>query len=530
MEFLLISSPELTSAPPSMGALLADVPLRNPHQPRLKFYGFDGLFLASNEMTADEVSAIGFDGSAIDDNRAYNSFLNSPPSHSKMASFLDGSMDSENKSSLRGIFCTVRVNPHTRAFNIATDPISAYPILICGFGETLIVSNNINLIETAVYAFGLSLTRTSKSLVMAMGFGMPLGNRTGFREVSLLPPGKMITGLGPNWRILDQAPSALPSCEAKQDYLEQLTARAKHNLSVCRKLLGTETVTHRTSNPDLASLLPAATGIDMPADHSEALWRIRNTSGVAPLSAEELGRPFGVPTLSAAYDTSLTLLGQKPRSRSLFWRAPFTNLLAFSNNDPVYFAALAASLKRQGRFTAGTALEMARQNLPQQSLLKRPFLRMGMEALIDQIQQTIDIIATNRPTGIAAAHIRSETIALTTENHSAPVFAPFVDPMFAAGNINRRTLGIDGETVLVAIHKSQSAKTIRESDQKPSTRLGTELWTQTVSLGNEIATVADCWAFLDRKKTLQFLANSKNRSKQPGVIVQLFQIFQWIAR
>ena len=530
MEFLLISSPELTAAPPSLGALLADVPLRNPHQPGLKFYGFDGLFLTSNEMSADEVSAIGFDGSAFGDTRAYNSFLNSPPSHAKMANFLDGAMDSENKSALRGIFCTVRVNPHTRAFNIATDPMAAYPVLICGFGETLIVSNNLNLIETAVYAFGLSLTRTSKSLAMAMGFGMPLGNRTGFREVSLLPPGKMIAGLGPNWRIIEQAPTALPSYEAKRDYFEQLTSRAKHNVSVCRKLLGTETVTHRSRNPDLASLLSAGTGIDMAADHSERLWRIRNTSGVAPLSAEDLGRPFGVPTLSATYDNSLALLGQPAPARALFWRAPFTNLLAFSNNDPVYFAALAASFKRQGRFTAGMALEMARRHLHEQKLLKRSFLRQGMEAFIEQLIGPNDSGADYCTTGLGTTRLRNETIALTTENHSAPVFAPFVDPMFAAGNINNRTLGIDGEKVLGAIRKSQLARTAKQNDKQKSTTNGAELWTHAVSMVNRLTTGADCWAFLDRKKTLAFLANSKNRSKYPDVVVPLFQVFQWIAR
>lgn len=528
MEFVLISSPELQGGTQSLGPMLSEVALRDATQPTLKFYAFDGLFLASNEMMADDVSAIGFDGSAIDNNRAYNSTLQRSPAHAQLANYLDSTMDSENTSALRGNFCAVRLNPHTRAFNIATDPMSAYPIVICGFGDTLIVSNNVELLVTSVTAFGLSLTRSSKALVMGLALGVTTGNRTGFREVAKLPPGKLITGLGPNWRIIDQAPPALPQSSDSKTFVSALCERLDHNLSACKQMLDETTTIHTSAHSDLLPALGTNHNAPTtPADDAEQRWRIKHAIGSALLTDDCLLRPYGSPTLSALFDFSMLGAGKHAKSRSLFWKTPLKSMIAFSNSDPLLFAALSAKYKRGHSTVATLALRMARRRTLAQSVVRRSFLRQSMELLMDELHKQSSPATGHAASVVNSALFRQEAMILAADNHKAPVFAPFLDPWLSASAWRRTGLELETPAVLRSIIKTMSKQTPKPpAITRPSS---SELRMEALNACQSLSARAECWTYLDRRKTLNMLQSESQAAETTQVHSDLLQVLRWAA-
>lgn len=528
MEFILISSPDLQNGSQMLGPLLSDAPLKNPKNERLKFYSFDGLFFAATELEADEVSAIGFDGSAIDNNRAYNSKLNRPPTHAQLVSYLDGALDRENKSPLRGIFCAVRLNPHTRAFNIVTDPMSAYPLAICGFGDTFIVSNNIDLVETAVKAFGLSLSRTSKSLALGLIFGISPGNRTGYREVAQLPPGKLITGIGPNWRVIDQAPIAIPLFGSDKEKASALCERQLKNIELCKSLLDENPSVHQSANAKLAPTLQTdGSRFDSLADDYEQRWRINHAMGRAIMTQECLLRPQNTPTLSAVFDFRLLARRTAAKSDSLFWQSPVKNLMAFSNYDPLYFAALASRYKGGGARISAYALSLTRQGNEDLSFVHRSFLRQGMHTMIKDLSKAGSGQSDAFLFNIEHIRMRQETLVLAADNHLAPAFAPFLDPWFASAATGAREVDISGD-LFEKVVKSLPAQHPRHTPAtaKPS---GDELRRAALKAGETLPAHSECWNMLDRKKTLSLLKSQKHAQKRAKLYSGLVQIFYWAA-
>ncbi len=528
MEFILISSPNLQNGSQLLGPLLSDAPLKNPKNERLKFYSFDGLFFAATDMEADEISAIGFDGSAIDNNRAYNSKLKRPPAHAHLVSYLDGTLGRENKSSLRGNFCAVRLNPHTRAFNIVTDPLSAYPLAICGFGETFIVSNNIDLVETAVKAFGLSLSRTSKSLALGLIFGVSPGNRTGFREVAQLPPGKLITGIGPNWRIIDQAPVAMPTFASGKEKTSALCERLSRNIGFSTSLLDEDPSVHQSANAQLVpSLLTDGSAFDSIADDYEQQWRVRDAMGRAIMTQECLLRPQNIPTLSAVFDFSLLARDTAAKSGSLFWQSPFKNLMAFSNNDPLYFAALASRYKGGGSRISAHALSLARLRNHDLSFVRRSFLRQGMQTMIEDLSKADGGQSDAFLFNIESTRMRQETLVLAADNHRAPAFAPFLDPWFSSVSAGAREGDISGD-LFDKVTKLLPTKPPRNAPSKPKHYVD-ELRRTALGIGETLPAHSECWNMLDRKKTLSMLQSQKHIQKRATLYSGLVQIFYWAA-
>lgn len=530
MEFVLISSPELQSGSQPLGPLLSDVPLKNPNLPGLKFYAFDGLFLASNQMDADDISAIGFDGSAIDNHRAHNSSLSRRPTHSQLVDYLDGTMDKENKSSLRGMFCAVRLNPHTRAFNIATDPMSAYPLAICGFGETLIVSNNIALLETAVQAFGLSLSKSSKSLVMGMVLGVSPGNRTGFREVALLAPGKLVTGIGPNWRIIDKAPTAIPDFTNRKDFVSKVADRLSHNVSACKSLLNSTAIPHHSAQDIFAPVLKS--GFHPTADRAdsiERLWRTKNAMGSALMTQECYWRPMQTPTMSALFDFSLCPSNVTTQAETLFWKTPLRSLIEFSNSDPMFFAALTAKLKQPSSDAPALALAIARDHSDTNGIMRRTFLRQCMELMIKETIKSNNTQTGGGRAAIARMHMRQETMILSADNHRSPVLVPLLDPWFSSDALNNSNLNLDPAKLLQHMVKALGPKATPPPKQ-PIATPGNVVRLEALAIGEDLPSSAECWTYLNRKKTLKWLKKTTSADRMASVYSGLLQVFNWAAQ
>ena len=324
MEFLLISSPDLESAKLPLELHLSDYPRLVPTEKTLKFFKFDGLFVAANILQSNDICAVVFDGSAFDHRQAYHA--THWPSLPTCTGYLDGCMDAENCSPLKGVFSLLRVNPHTRAFTIANDPMSLYPIFICGFGDTLIVSNNIYLIETAVQCFGAALTRSTRALALSLLFGCGSGDRTGFREVSLLPPGKIITGIGPNWRLIDQAPSTASEHDGKPPFDEPVS-RVRQNIEICSGGADRKILNENSGNELSRSLVTSALGEVQTAQHTPLQphgdWinavRLRQGSAFTPNTevqvANETSKTVAV---DAFFDTALSMPRKTP-ARGVFF-------------------------------------------------------------------------------------------------------------------------------------------------------------------------------------------------------------------
>lgn len=525
MEFLLVSSPSLSELTHPFEPVLAEAPLLQASADPLQFFSFEGLFLAANQLSADDICAVGFDGTATDDRKAYNSTAQTAPSHTASVAYLDSAMDKENRSVLRGVFCLLRLNPHTRAFTVAVDPLSSYPVYICGFGETLIVSNNTNLIRAAVSCFGLSLTKSTKALASLLAFGAAVNNRTGFREVAFLPAGKMITGIGPNWRQISAAPITVPEFTSKVDFTRLLTQRLSHNVEASLKAAGTDYELRGHSSRFFHALPSAPSRGTAQLVEEEWLDNASFHSGSSLLPPSEMLANDGVPQLWAVADARIEAGALKTGKASLFWHAPFKNLMAISNSDPIYAAALAARWKGKNREAIAAALALAAPNGAAQRLMKRPFLRDSMNAILDELSKEP---APARPFH-EAAHNRQAGLTILAANALTPTFAPFLDPWLSNSFLQREAIGFNGAKITADVLKKLAPKGAKTSAHLPTLEATSQLHAIAGRLAKQLPASAECWTMLDRKKTLRFLASKPGKHTGADLYAGLAQLFLWAA-
>jgi len=445
----------------------------------LGFFDLGGLFVAANGHQSNDTTTLCYDGFGIGPHTAFSSGCSATLSIAAANSYLDACLDSVNKSDLRGVFALMRFNPHTKAFTVAADPLSEYPIFICGLGETLIVSNNSYLIQHAVNAIGLKLTRSSKAAATYCAQGVGRRNRTGYREVALLPPGQLITGIGPNWRLVSSA--KLPELDvisydallnlASKRLCESLATIVKagrdQNIELCldgglhsRTLLSAAVaskisnlkLSHTSLRPgdhEIARRLASKVGAELISSAHEnggattdaidtarkAVFRSQGLPNF-PLVPPKLSRQKNVFRIKAARHIGCTKQTPSKNPKGLFWSNPLAAMRKFSSNDPIYSACLTAysgALTNQQRKTAAKwAYQICSLGGPMQSLFQKPFLRDITNAVIDEIAASSSTTEPVDPDATNADKFRRERgLQMRQENLACGVFCPFADPVFS---------------------------------------------------------------------------------------------------
>lgn len=480
MEFLIVSSPLLESLQQPLEQSLSDAPLLRPRAGPLSYFNFGSLFFAANSLVSNDICATGFDGHAVINGKSYLSAENQSPSVEQAGKFLDGCMDPENTCDMQGVFTLVRVNPHTKAFSVAVDLFSIYPVFICGFGETLIVSNNGLLIAAAVKSFGLSLARSSKALAYEAALGGGGGDRTGYREVSLLPIGKTVAGIGPNWRILDTAKPALGKTSSYKEWLEscahRLTGRIKTwaasassrqslNMSIgtgirsniilsatARAAVPSGQLVFRIEDDQSASFIQRSmsalfdgdkpkkirTYRTQPQTHQGFLQAVQFSQGFASYDpcwcqTEDGGENS---LLTDAADEALFYPYAAPKWGSLFWRSPISRMVKLSNGDPIFAACTARFFSGLGnankRAAARWAYSFSHQNRAFNDLFHRDFLRQAIKTQLDDLEAHLSKPNALYPEYYQRNSMRRRTGALHLVAKSKPASAPLLDPLLSA--------------------------------------------------------------------------------------------------
>ncbi len=446
----------------------------------LGFFEFSGLFVAANGHQTNETTTLCYDGFGIGSGAAFSSgSVASLPIETANA-YLDACLDPINNNALRGVFALMRFNPHTKAFTVAADPLAHYPIFICGLGDTLIVSNNCYLIEQTVHAMGLALTRSSKLAATSCALGVGLGNRTGFREVVLIPPGQLVTGIGPNWRLVTAAKQPELNTTTYNDLLDLAADRLTDSLSSIVRS-GRDQNVHIKLDGGIYSrvLLAAAVGADvsnLKVSHSEHL---SSDSAIVCQLAEKYSadlasqtddnhlddadeveaariqafRSQGLPNLSQTIPkttrtkTAFRIQTDRQRMRAnslqhtapkaLFWSRPLIALGKFSSNDPIYGACLAAYWKAGTSTHAKVAVKWAYQITSlfsaRHSLFQKQFLRTATNNLIEQMQTANEQTSTLGNDYIQRdSRRRNLGLQLRQNNLLCGSFDPLIDPILAS--------------------------------------------------------------------------------------------------
>lgn len=435
MEFLVISSPHLEGHGKTLRQQLAVTPLLADVDGPLGFFDEGGLFVAANGHQSDDISSVCFDGHAVEGNKAYATGNATAPSLPTANRYIDECLGPSNSCTMRGVFSFMRFNPHTKAFTIVNDPLSLYPVFICGLGETLLAGNSILLLEKALLALGHRLTRTSKSGAMEAAFGCGAGTRTGFREVALLPPGKLVTGIGPNWRLVETAPWASPEGRSYQDQLSIAADRLCDTVGAIAgsardqqlmfdltggldsRLVFAAAVaadvpdlsifaggTAASEDKQIAHLLAAqykAAEASLPANHTgeppdatelakRAAFRQQGSSNLHnyALGRGRMGNLFRV---RGSGGELLRTFTAPPAANNLFWQEPLKNIARISGSEPVHAASLAAFLdgisSQEQRSAARWAYTLCQSPPSHHQHYRRAFLREGTRSVIQQLRE-----------------------------------------------------------------------------------------------------------------------------------------------
>ncbi len=437
MEFIIISSPDLEEHKPSLRKAIMAAPMLAPVDGPFGFYDMGSLMVAANGHQSNDVCTVGFDGAAISDARAYSSGNGSAPLISEAVRYIDDCLDKFSSADLRGSFCFMRFNPHTKAFNVVTDPLSLYPVFVCGFGDTLIASNNIYVIQSVVTAMGLHLTRSSKAGIYQTLYSGGAKERTGFREIALLPAGQQIAGIGPNWRFVSKAqpkpadindyPEALNRAATRISnsvaaiakstrdqelslnisggfgsrlVLAAVVASGVRNIKVqCSDSLNAETEQIAVQLAAQFGIHPAKSSISSKDKNTDLLAAMRQDVflqqglGGAPMTARTNARFQNFSMLSAQGIELLGLPGMQSNKGNLFWRSPLQHIAKISNSDPVYSVCLKALLSgtfdRQKRGIARSAYVICNSRHRIHSLFRRDFIRSSTREILAQLQQNL---------------------------------------------------------------------------------------------------------------------------------------------
>jgi len=151
-----------------------------------------------------------WDGHGVGESQAFSSGTCAVPSVSGMAQYFASSITGAPECDMRGVFTCLRVNGESGDYAVVLDPLFQYPLFVYKHNGLLIASNNIYVIESLALALGQKLTRNPDVGCFEVACGIGAGTKSGFKEVSMLPYGSMITGQGARWEITGSQFQAVP--------------------------------------------------------------------------------------------------------------------------------------------------------------------------------------------------------------------------------------------------------------------------------------------------------------------------------
>lgn len=480
MEFLLISSPNLEEAhAAALRKALSAAPLLAPVDGPLGFFDHQELFVAANGHQSTDIVTVCTDGHGIAGDFAFSAGCGAHLPIDKAGAYIDACLDKANGSDLRGVFTMMRFNPHTKAFTVVTDPLSQYPVLLCPLGPTMIVSNSAYLIEAAASALGHRPTKSARTGAYEAAFGIGAGVGTGHREVILLPHGKLITGLGPNWRIVDAAPQTITQGLSYGELLALSADRLTESVqAIAKSARGAPPVFDLTGGLDSRLVFAAAVaaGIDdltvfsggaddstdkciahligktygarraaLPGNHAgnpvthqtlakRAVFRQQGMSNLYRYALGSLRTP-ALRRVRGGGGEGLRTFGALPSG--LFWCNPIDRLLRVSRGEPVYNACLSAywasPLNRRRKEAVRWALRYCDSPRSHHRLYRPAFLRGATRHMIDSLQRT-SRGSTSMGTDLYLADRSRRHFGYLsrTLNLSCGAFEPLLDPVLVA--------------------------------------------------------------------------------------------------
>jgi len=570
LEFILISSPDIAGRSEGIRKKLMHAPLLASVDGPLGFFDLGGFFVAANGHRTNETTTLCYDGFGIGKHTAFSSGCSAALSIDTANAYLDACLDPVNTNDLRGVFALMRFNPHTKAFTIAPDPLAHYPILICGFGETLIVSNNCYLIQQAVGAMGHPLTRSSKMAATYSAFGIRPSNRTGFREIAHLPAGKVVTGIGPNWRLVSTAHQPDLNVATYDELLAITADRLCDGIAAISKTARDQTFEIMMGDGQSSRLLlSAANAAGLKS------FEVQNLAGQSldavsdtPVGAarKNVFCKQGVPcmpmknALANRYRNLFRLqfvekFGQKEEGdsalpKSLVWSNPIKAMQKVSSNDPIYGACIAAYFKAGSsahkKMAAKWAYHTCEKMGSLQSLYKKSFLRTAASALIKELAEYSANSHEDTRVGFARYMQRkNKGVLMRLENMTNGAFDPLLDPTIesAFGKLtsfhkNKAEFIDDLIEKLESLSGKAHAEQLKKDNtvSKTLTDLNIEAARQALpelaALAHALPANHEVWQYFQRKKLLAALKDKqfflKNR-KRTAQLITILQTFIWAA-
>lgn len=399
----------------------------------LGFFDHGQLFIAANGHQSDDIGTVCVDGFGFTEDFAFASGAGIGLPMKRATSYIDGCLDKINQSDLRGVFAMLRFNPHTKAFTVVTDPLSLYPLYIFTVGTLLVVSNSCYLIDVAARTLGYPVQRESRTIATRTLFDTSASLGTGYAGVIQLAHGKLVTGLGPNWRLVDAAVPAVANSANYETLLDQAAERLTNSVAAAAKCATSGNLYFDLDASPYSRLLLAAaeaSGIDQPKvtfssdDQCRSTRLVASHAGahqVAPpsnwgngevpiatilkrglyrsqalctdFSGNNLGsmRLRGLMGLTALSAPLFQAIATPKKQRGLFWRMPIAATQKISNNDPLYGACLSGywlgALHEKRRTSAKRAYQTAMRSAAIQTLFRPAFLRNETARIIKAFAQ-----------------------------------------------------------------------------------------------------------------------------------------------
>lgn len=574
MEFILISSPNIAERAATIRNQLTSAPLIAAVDGPLGFFELGGgLLIAANGHQTNETTTLCYDGFSINKRAAFSPGCAAGLPIDIANAYLDACLDPINSNDLRGVFALMRFNPHTKAFTVAPDPLAHYPIFICGLGETLMVSNNCYLIQHALAAIGHKLSRSSKLAATYSAFGVGPARRTGFREIAVLPAGQVVTGIGPNWRLVSAAKQPKLVNRSYSELLDLAADRLCESVSAVAKTARDQTLQLSLDDEPGSRLLLAAAKavgvkgleIQAPENHPKGtdaanfidaarryVFRAQGIPSIPgiPAQTQESGRTRGLFQIlnPSSYPSKQWNSSNKPKG--IFWSNPLTAMQKTSSNDPIYGPCLSAYLHAGSdghrKIAAKWAYQICGQMGPLQSLYQKSFLRAATHRLIEELSEYIAENPAATPTAIANSLRRRDIgIFMQQENMSHGAFDPLLDP--AIQSIFRSLPDIQKTEVdfisdltekLEGMSTEAQPAKVKLNDRRSNAVCNIEIehaqqvLPDLISLANALPSNHEIWQYFHRKKLLAALKNNRFFLKSPRRathILAILHTFIWAA-
>lgn len=476
MEFILVSQPNIGQLQVEWTTCIRQAPRLAPVDGGISCVASDDTLLIGAGLThCDGGDIVCWDGHGIARGGVFSS---GGVGAFRPADILDylGALEAHGDiGSVRGIFCCVTFEPKTGRYRTAIDPMQQYPLFQVQTEETLIVSNSIYWVESALKFQGRKPIRSTLAGALEIAFGVGADSLTGVQGVHLLPHGTMLCGDKQGREFKPVSPN---------DHLNALSYEGLLNLSkqrlkdyVSRIAEGRRSLFDLTGGIDSRICLAAALGAGlteletycsgddasddkriskhinkiynlgsgqypdtMTAQISDDIDRARTATfrqqGHSNLYHYDLGigRTSTVARIRGGAGELTRFYRPAPESNRLFWDKPIKNLGRILLLNPSYLAILSAYFRGPTSGSAKRYLKVADQvsskSRRHNRIFRWHFLYSSTLKLIDQIAQC----ETDHPDLSLALYARDRCkrhfgFISRMLNVSCSVFEPLCDPV-----------------------------------------------------------------------------------------------------